>query len=284
MHLKWQYALYKMAQEFPEIELEPDPIDSFEVRVVSKRGDHGGTADVVLAILGKHTVVDFKGLNVRSFSKIARGSVPDNYRIQLTDYMILLNSEKPRRFGKVEDALLIAENKGGPDTHHPAALCETRISLKENRAEVRGRLEVLRKYEAEEEIPPPECVSTKSFQFKGCPFQGFCKEEVKEIERRRIKAERSDSNGYKVRIPKRGRDESLPMKFQVMKTMFLLTSLGLTLNWLVLFIAAMPSDILTPYFGLLTFVSWLLICIVTLEYLKLRKEQSSQINTKRNGS
>jgi hypothetical protein len=202
LHLKWQYTIFKMAQEFPEIELADDPIDSFEVRVISKRGDHGGTTDVVPAILGQHYVLDFKGLNVRSFSKIAQGSVPDDYRIQLTDYMILLNSENPRRY-KVEDALLIAENKGGPDTHHPAALCETKISLKENRAEVRGRLEALREYERKEEIPPPECVSTKGIQFTGCPFQGFCKKEVKRIENGRV--DRSNSNGYKVRISKKRR-------------------------------------------------------------------------------
>jgi hypothetical protein len=202
LHLKWQYMLYKMAQEFPEIELAPDPIDSFEIRVVSKRGDHGGTADVVPAILGEHMVVDFKGLNVRSFNKISRGSVPDNYRIQIADYMILLNSERPRRY-HVKDALLVAENKGGPDTHHPAALCEARISLKENKREVQIRLEALREFERKEEIPPPECVSTKGVQFTGCPFQGFCKKEVKQIEQGRT--ENSNANGYKVRVPEKRR-------------------------------------------------------------------------------
>lgn len=203
LHLKWQYVIYKMWQEgWEEIQLKPDPIDSFEVRVISKRGDHGGTADVILKILDDDMVIDFKGLNVRTFSKIAQGSVPDNYRIQITDYMILVNSEKPRRYD-VKNALLIAENKGGPTPGYPAALCETRISLKENRAEVRGRLEVLRKYESEEEIPPPECASTKGVQFTGCPFQGFCKKEVKQIENRRV--ESSNSNGYKVRVSKKRR-------------------------------------------------------------------------------
>jgi hypothetical protein len=202
LHLKWQYTLYKIAQEFPEVELAPDPIDSFEVRVISKRGDHGGTADVVPAIDGVHYVVDFKGLNVRTFNQISRGTVPGNYRIQTTDYMILLNSERPRRY-HVEDALLVCENKGGPTTHFPAALCESRISLKENKAEVRGRLELLRKYEADEEIPPIECVTTTGIQFKGCPFQKFCKEEVKQEEQRRF--ESRNTNGYKVSVPKKRR-------------------------------------------------------------------------------
>jgi hypothetical protein len=205
IHLKWQFALYKMAQEFPEIELASDPIDSFEVRVVSKRGDHGGTADAIPCIMGKHYVVDYKGLNVRTFSKISIGEVPDSYRIQIADYMILLNSERPRRF-QVEDALLVAESKGGPDTHHPAALCEARISLTENKAEVRGRLEILREHEKENTIPEPECITTKGVQFQGCPFQGYCKEEVKEIERRKSKG--GNSNGYKVSVPKRRRANS----------------------------------------------------------------------------
>lgn len=205
LHLKWQFMLYKMAQEFPEIELAPDPIDSFEVRVLSKRGDHGGTADVIPSILGKDYVVDFKGLNVRTFSKISRGSVPDNYRIQIADYMILLNSERPRRY-TVEDALLVAENKGGPDTHHPVALCEAKITLAENKAEVRGRLEVLRAHEKKNTIPPAECVSTKGVQFQGCPFQGFCKNEVKEVERGKSKDR--NANGYKVSVPKRRRASS----------------------------------------------------------------------------
>jgi len=204
LHLKWQYTIYKMAQEFPEIELAPDPIDSFEVRVVSKRGDHGGTIDVIPAILGEHMVVDFKGLNVRSFQKISRGTVPDNYRVQITDYMMLLNSERPRRY-EIKDALLIAENKGGPDTHYPAALCEVRIPLAEFKREVQLRLEALRAYEAREEIPPPECISTKAIEFTGCPFQGYCKKEVKQIENKRIESESRNTDRYKVRVPDKRR-------------------------------------------------------------------------------
>jgi hypothetical protein len=203
LHLKWQYVIYKMAQKTDDIVLATDPIDSFEVRVFSKRGDHGGTADVVPFISGAQYVVDFKGLNVRSFSKISRGDVPGNYRIQTTDYMMLLNSERPRRFYDIADALLVCENKGGPDVKHPAALCEARISLSENRAEVRGRLEELRRYEAQKEIPPPECVSTKGIQFTGCYFSGFCKKEVKAIENR--KSEDRNANGYKVAVPSKRR-------------------------------------------------------------------------------
>lgn len=206
LHLKWQYVIYKIAQEFPEIELAPDPIDSFEVRVVSKRGDHGGTIDVIPAIMGTHYVVDFKGLNVRTFSKISQGFVPGNYRIQTTAYMILLNSERPRRFS-VQDALLVCENKGGPDTRHPAALCESRISLKENKAEVHLRLEALRSHERDEKIPAPECNHVRSLQFTSCPFQKFCREEVEEIQRAIAAANGGDSEGFEVRVSTKRRTD-----------------------------------------------------------------------------
>lgn len=202
IHLQWAYVIYKMAQKSDKIELAPDPIDSFEVRVASKRGDHRGTIDVIPNVLGDDYVVDFKGLNVRDFTKTSRGEVSEKYRIQLTDYMMILNSEIQSRYN-VKDALLIVENKGGPDAHYPAALCEARISLAENKAEVRGRLEVLRNHEKEDTIPHPECVSTKSIQFQGCPFQGFCKKEVKAIENRRAKSRNTER--LAVRVPEKRR-------------------------------------------------------------------------------
>ena len=181
LHLKWQFALYKLEQKIGD----PDVFQllGVEVAIMSKRGDHGGTVDAIVLIHGVPYIVDFKGLNVRSFGEITRAFIPHDYEVQLADYMMLWNSlrKKPYPF-RIEQALLIAENKGGPDAKHPIALHEHVIKMKEHLPEVQLRLEVLREHEAKEEIPSPECVTTKGFQFAGCPFQKYCKKEVKEIE------------------------------------------------------------------------------------------------------
>jgi hypothetical protein len=181
LHIKWQFATYKLAKAINDPKVFE--IHGFEVAIESKRKDHGGTVDVIVSIFEEPLILDFKGLNVRSFSEIAREYVPVDYRIQLTDYMILWNSRRDAPF-RIERALLLTESKGGPDNKHPIAMHETEILLNDFKPEVRRRLEVLREHEAKEEIPPPECTSTASFQFGGCPFASYCKEEVREIQDR----------------------------------------------------------------------------------------------------
>jgi hypothetical protein len=91
-----------------------------EVPIVSKRGDHGGTVDALVLIYGVLYIVDFKGLNVRSFANITRGEIPPQYAMQIGDYGMLWNAMKNRNgHSKVTHGLLITESKGGPDPKHP---------------------------------------------------------------------------------------------------------------------------------------------------------------------
>lgn len=189
LHVKWQFALYKMelAIADPDVfhvhRVEREFEWGFEVPILSKRGDHGGTVDGIVIVFGEPFILDAKGLNVRTWGEITRDYVPVEYSIQLTDYMILWNSRKDSPF-RIEKALLLAENKGGPDSKHPIALHEKVIDLDGFKPEVRRRLEVLREHEAKKKIPKPECTSTSGFQFGGCPFAAYCKEEVTGIQRR----------------------------------------------------------------------------------------------------
>lgn len=184
LHLKWQFACWKLEKKINN----PDifKLLACEYPILSKHGDHGGTVDVLAAINRELTIVDFKGLNVRDFAKIARGEA-SGYEIQLTDYMMLFNSQKAHHANnnRIERALLVVENKGGPTPGCPIALHESIINLKDYKGVVRHRLGVLREHEAEEKIPEPECQSTSTFQFQGCPFHGYCREEVKAIQKKR---------------------------------------------------------------------------------------------------
>jgi hypothetical protein len=180
IHKMWQYALYKL-------ELWVDDERTFfvweiERPVMSKRGGHGGTIDAVVNVFGEPLIVDFKGLNVRAAMKIRDGDIPQNYIIQVTDYLVLWNSQRNKPF-PIERGLLMVENKGGPSPKYPLALHETEIRLADHRKEVNRRLSVLREYEGKNEIPPPECESTHEMQFASCPFKRFCRDEVREIQR-----------------------------------------------------------------------------------------------------
>lgn len=220
LHLKWQFAFYKLSGIHPDIHL----VDC-EIPILSKRKDHGGTLDIVILYDTEPIIIDVKGLNVRSFNGVDKNESSDQnhkYRIQTTDYGMLFNSAVQRgawkpsaqtirymrdhglsEFPKVKRMVLLAENKGGPDMNHPAALTESIIDLKSNLPEVRARLETLRGYEEKEEIPPAECESTRLIAFTGCPFAEFCFKEVKRKEIARAKA--SESKGLKVARPNRSR-------------------------------------------------------------------------------
>lgn len=212
IHLKWQFLMYRLSLVDPDFTL----IDC-EVPIMSKRGDHGGTIDVVALADGELIIVDVKGLNIRGFQKIDAGEAEHNYRIQVTDYMMLWNAAVTRglikpsaehryafkwaEFPKINRAVILAESKGGPDMKHPAALTEQIVKLKDNLPDVRTRLELLRAHEEEGTLPEIECVTTKGIQFQGCPFAGICQKEVKKRERENAKS--GDSKQYRVARPKR---------------------------------------------------------------------------------
>jgi hypothetical protein len=204
LHIKWQFALWKMAQIYSDPSVFR--LVGVEIPILSKRGDHGGTVDAIVSILGENYIVDFKGLNVRGFGEITRGFVPLDYQMQLRDYMMLWNAQPQHMADEnfIKKSLLMVENKGGPDPKHPLALHEVLISY--NAAEVKGRLKTLREHEAAEEIPKPECTSVNSFQFQDCPFAGYCREEVKVIERKRRKADSKNPTQYRIAIPEKRRN------------------------------------------------------------------------------
>lgn len=215
IHLKWQFVLWKLSQVDPDFTL----IDC-EVPLMSKRGDHGGTIDVVALLEGELIPIDVKGLNIRGFQKVDMQEASLQYRIQIADYMMLWNSSvthgtiRPHpnlteQFGwldypKMHRGIILAENKGGPDPKHPAALTEQIVKLKENKADVQTRLEVLRGHEEAGTLPEIECVSTRGVQFQGCPFAGTCYKEIRKREKR-DDAEGGNSREYRVAKPSRTR-------------------------------------------------------------------------------
>ena len=210
-HLQWQFALYKLAQKCDGFDLvsDGDGHHMVEHPVESKRGDHAGTIDVVAIVLGEIVPIDVKGIHVRAFQQATKGIVDHSYRIQVVDYGLLANTD--RKFQrlvngqKIKRAVLLFENKGGPDPTRPVALHEVIYDLKSHLPEVRMRLEVLRGHEAKEEIPPPECTTRGSLQFQGCPFSEFCNEEVEAIERKNGTPKGGDADGLRVAIPRKRR-------------------------------------------------------------------------------
>ena len=215
IHLQWHFYLFKLSQVMPDKFILVD----VEIPVMSKRKDHGGTIDAV-GYLWEHNLpvlIDYKGWNVRNWQAALKG-IDHSTRIQVVDYMMLLNSNggwfnllatedqealKSTSIDfptKIEDALVLAINKGGPDPKHPLGLNEIHVSLKDNLPDVQARLGVLREHETNQEIPAPECVSTKTTQFQGCPFAEFCREEVKKIEKRNRAAARSDTKRQQIRV------------------------------------------------------------------------------------
>lgn len=203
LHLKWQFALYKLDQRLPD---DVFKLIGVEIPILSKHGDHGGTVDALCLIYGEPHIPDFKGLNVRAFGEITRGWIPPEYGIQLADYMMLANSQRVKVAAQITKGLLIVESKGGPDNRHLIALHEEEVEISTHLPEVRRRLKELRVHAEEASIPPPECQSTQTFQFVSCPFRGYCKEEVKRIERRRKRAESENSKGLSVASPGKRRN------------------------------------------------------------------------------
>jgi len=199
-HMKWQYALYKMNKD-PEVSHEIFKLWGLEVSVLSKRGDHGGTLDALVFLYGEPFILDFKGVNVRSFGQACVGEVPLSYKIQISDYAMLVNASKEINIPKIERALIVFENKGGPDSKHPIALHEVEVNVNDYKPEVKFRLGRLREHEKDGTIPPAECESVGETQFLGCPFRAECRAEVKKVQA----SNSSDASEHKVAIPKKRR-------------------------------------------------------------------------------
>lgn len=223
IHLKWQFAMWKLSNwEMRKSVKHPGYEPAFvlldcEINVRSKRKDHAGTIDVLCLIDGELTIVDIKGLNVRGFQNVDSGDIQHDYRIQLGDYMMLWNSGVRHRLKKIPEdiqaltgwdewprvtkGILLAENKGGPDAKHPAALTEYIVKSKDALPEVRSRLGVLRAHEEEGTLPEIECKSTRGIQFQGCPFAEICRNEVRKAERKDAKSR--DTKQHRLAKPKR---------------------------------------------------------------------------------
>jgi hypothetical protein len=227
IHLKWQFAMWRLSiMELTKAAENPGYEPAFvlldcEINVQSKHGDHGGTIDVLCLIDGELVIVDIKGLNVRGFQKVDANEIQDTYRVQVGDYIMLWNSGVRHRlkkvpthiteltgwteFPKVTKGIILAENKGGPDPKHPAALTEYIVKSKDAIPEVRARLGVLRAHEEEKTIPAAECRSTRGIQFEGCPFAEYCRKEIRSLEKRDRKAADRNPREYRVSQPSRTR-------------------------------------------------------------------------------
>jgi hypothetical protein len=186
-HLRLQLRLYQL-QKHGALTLEGTEIP------IGRRG-HSGTVDAVVTINGRNYVVDFKFINDRAFQMIVDKQVPEHYKIQIADYVVLLRAER----WQIDGALLIAERKSGPTPDYPAALCEYRVNLKVNIPKAVARIEELKGHAEAHTIPDPECQAITQHQFQNCPFRNYCRQEVREIQRA---ADSSHPAGIRVAIPK----------------------------------------------------------------------------------
>lgn len=215
VHFKWQFALWKahragmleilpVPAETPELDFYGDGTrPGVEVRVMAEE-DYGGTIDALVGIPLQdgifHVVVDFKGINVIDFQRTVKKGAKQEYRKQLVGYVKNVQaSDLPFR---IDAALLISENKAGPDSSSsssPIALHETLVKVEDFEGEVARRLRTLRYHDDKDIVPPHECVSTRHMKYQECPFNRFCTDEVKATQRERErKAENSASRPWRV--------------------------------------------------------------------------------------
>jgi hypothetical protein len=180
-----------------------------EVRVHTRDNpDFMGTIDGLITVLPRRKahIVDFKGINVIDYQRTLKRGAKREYRVQLTGYGWNLNlSDLPV---EVEDCLLVSENKAGPDNSYsssPLALHETRVPVAAHLPEVKRRLRTLRWYDSRNEVPPPACYSTTLMAYQECPFQRYCRDEVKatQRERERKAAKNGGKRNLKVAKPAR---------------------------------------------------------------------------------
>jgi hypothetical protein len=171
LHIKWQFALYKMEKAINNPEIFS--VYDYERPVKSKRGDNMGTIDVVAFVHGEPLVIDFKGLNTWSATRVGYGKIPVGYKSQVGNYLVLWNAARAKPFA-IERGLLVVEDKSGAKD----ILQEAVITLEKNGRRVRSRLELLRDFEERGEMPPPLCKSLKDRNFTSCQFRNICHDEV----------------------------------------------------------------------------------------------------------
>lgn len=218
-HYKWQFALWK-AHRAGLLELL-----GCEIRVYHPNGDFAGTIDAIVRIDDKYYVIDFKGMNVNAFQNHEKYGTKDGYVVQIVGYGDIVNLVG--RFNsfmgtftnvKIEACLLIGENKGGPvQSGSPIALHEDLLVVKQHRSKVKRRMHLLRGFVSREEVPPPECTSTRLVGFQECPFAYYCRDEVaaaqreKETERKKRELSvRRSSRGADARDRSRSRTGKKP--------------------------------------------------------------------------
>lgn len=216
-HYKWQFALWKAHRAGLLI------LHGCEIRVFHPNGDFAGTIDAIVEIDGVLYVVDFKGMNVKAFQDHERYGTKEGYVIQIVGYAEIVNrvGEFKSFMGgvwnvKIETCLLIGENKGGPShSGSPIALHEDALPVRKHRSKVKRRMHALRRFVENDEIPPPDCTSTRTIQFQECPFAYFCRPEVLVTQKAREKEpaelrvarsqRRADSRDRKGALPRQKR-------------------------------------------------------------------------------
>lgn len=217
-HFKWQFSLWKahragllelvtvydptILELVPFLDNEAGYRPAVEVRVVD--GDVGGTIDAIVQLPSmKYPVpVDFKGINLIDFQRTIAKGASIAYQRQLVGYTKLANETLGLR---MREGLLICECKAGPQSvgKNPLALHETRVPLDTYVGDVDRRLRTLRWFDARDEMPEIECVSTKHMQYQECAFNRFCHEEVL-VKQREMEARSSKSgSALKVARPQR---------------------------------------------------------------------------------
>ncbi len=203
-HYKWQFALWKAHRAGLLI------LHGCEIRVFHPNGDFAGTIDAIVEIGGELYIVDFKGMNVRSFQEHEKWGTKIGYKVQIVGYAEIVNkacafeSFMGEVLGvEIRTCLLVGENKGGPSqSGSPLALHEDQLVVRQHRSKVKRRMHELRRHVTNEEIPAPDCTSTRTIQFQECPFAYFCRDEVAAAQKAREKA----TPERRVATPSRGGD------------------------------------------------------------------------------
>jgi hypothetical protein len=209
-HYKWQFALWKAHKKGLLV------LVGVEVRVFHPNGDYAGTIDALVIIDGELFIVDFKGMNVSSFTHFEENGAEMKHRIQIVGYGMIVNiglvpvvNDEWQKLLPITRCLLIGENKSGPTQKgSPIALHEDVIEIAKYRREVKTRISELRKAVENEEVPGPSCTSTRTKQFQECAFAYLCREEVRAIQRDRESANRRNPDKPKVKISTRARTSS----------------------------------------------------------------------------
>lgn len=194
-HFKWQFALWKMhrAGIITLLDVGSDCIGT-EIYVCNEKGDYGGTIDNILLVpeLDLYCAVDWKGMNGNSFARSITYGPGKGYVTQGVGYVQLANSSLARLPKRITNLLIIGENKNGPVNNRrvksPLGLYEWSVPIDAHKFDVSQRIKKLRAYERREEVPPPECTSTRKMMFKDCAFAPICRGEVEKIEKKKFKA------------------------------------------------------------------------------------------------